>query len=164
MTPELHRPILLDRIGPNGLDFIVEATPAECVALTTRMKLPAVHALSCSFHLVREDRDTILARGHLKARVTQTCVVTLEDFEAPVEEVFRVCFVPLGTESDDLDPESDDEIPYEGNVIDLGEAAAEQLALALDPYPRKPGATLEGAEPEQPEHPFAALSRLRPLN
>jgi uncharacterized metal-binding protein YceD (DUF177 family) len=164
MTPELHRPILLDRIGPNGLDVTVEATPAECVALTARMQLPAVHAVSCTFHLVREDRDTILARGHLKARVTQTCIVTLEDFEAPVEEQFRICFVPAGTETDDLDPESDDEIPYEGNVIDLGEATAEQLALALDPYPRKPGATLEEPEAAQPEHPFAALSRLRRLN
>ena len=133
MNPELHRPMLLDRIGPNGLDVTVEATPAECAALAARMQLPAVHAVSCTFHLVREDRDTILARGHLKARVTQTCIVSLEDFEAPVEEVFRICFVPAGEETDDLDPESDDEIPYEGNVIDLGEAAAEQLALALAP-------------------------------
>jgi uncharacterized metal-binding protein YceD (DUF177 family) len=164
LTPEFHRPVSLDRIGAHGLDVTVDATPAECTALADRMKLPAVHAVSCTFHLIRESRDTILARGHLLARITQTCVLSLEDFEAPVEEVFQVRFVPLGEETDDLDPESEDEVPFEGNSIDLGEAAAEQLGLALEPYPRMPGASLAEPEPEQKPQPFAALSGLRRLN
>lgn len=164
MTPELHRPVSLDRIGAHGLDIAVEATGAECLALAARMKLPAVHALSCTFHLIREGHDRVLARGNLKARVTQTCVVSLDDFEADVGEVFQVRFVPSGEESDDDDPELDDEIGYEGNLIDVGEAAAEQLALALDPYPRKPGASLSEPQAEATPHPFAALSGLRRLN
>jgi uncharacterized metal-binding protein YceD (DUF177 family) len=160
MTPELHRPLSLDRIGPQGLDMVVEATPAECVALAERMRLPAVLALSCTFHLTREGRDTVLARGVLRGRVTQTCVVSLEDFDAPVEEIFQVRFVPAGQESDDIDPDSDDEIPFEGNQIDLGEAAAEQLGLALDPYPRMPGVEMPEAEGDPDAHPFAALRRL----
>ena len=164
MTTEFRRPVSLDRIGPNGLDLSVEATAVECAALAERMKLPAVHAVSCTFHLIREGRDAVLVRGHLQARVTQPCVVSLEDFEAAVEEVFQVRFVPAGEESDDVDPESDDEIPYEGNLIDLGEAAAEQLGLALDPYPRMPGADLAEPEAEAKPHPFAALSGLRRLN
>jgi uncharacterized metal-binding protein YceD (DUF177 family) len=160
MTPEFHRPLSLDRIGPHGLDLTVEATPAECGALATRMNLPAVVALSCAFHLIREGRDAVLARGVLRARITQTCVVSLEDFDAPVEEVFQVWFVPSGEETDDIDPESDDEIPFEGNVIDLGEAAAEQLGLALDPYPRMPGMEMPDVEDEPEPHPFAALRRL----
>jgi len=164
VTPEFHRPVSLDRIGPPGLDITVEATTAECAALADRMKLPAVHALLCTFHLIREGRDRILARGHLRARVTQTCVVSLEDFEAPVEEVFQVRFVPSGEETDDIDPETDDEIPFEGNAVDLGEAASEQLGLALDPYPRMAGTSLTEAEPDTQRHPFAALSGLRRLN
>jgi uncharacterized metal-binding protein YceD (DUF177 family) len=160
MIPEFHRPLSLDRIGPQGLDLTVEATPAECVALAARMHLPAVLALSCSFHLIRESRDKVLARGALQALVTQTCVVSLEDFDAPVQEVFQVRFVPSGTETDDIDPESDDEIPFEGNTIDLGEAAAEQLGLALDPYPRMPGVEMQAIEDEPDPHPFAALRRL----
>jgi uncharacterized metal-binding protein YceD (DUF177 family) len=160
MTPEFHRPVSLDRIGTQGLDLTVEATATECAALAERMNLPAVLALVCAFHLIREGRDVVLARGALRARVSQTCVVSLDDFEAPVEEVFQVCFVPSGEETDDIDPESDDEIPFEGNSIDLGEAAAEQLGLALDPYPRMPGVELpEVADDPQP-HPFAALRRL----
>ena len=164
MTPEFPYPVSLDRIGPQGLTLSIEATPAECAALAVRMKLPAVHTLSCVFHLIREGRDNVLGRGHLRARITQTCVVSLEDFEAPLEETFQVRFVPSGEESDDIDPEADDEIPFEGNFIDLGEAAAEQLALALDPYPRMPGATLADPDAEAERHPFAALAGLRRLN
>jgi uncharacterized metal-binding protein YceD (DUF177 family) len=160
MTPELHRPVSLDRIGPLGLDLTIEATPAECSALTARMNLPAVLAVSCEFHLIRESRDKVLARGVLRARVTQTCVISLEEFDSGIEEVFQVRFVPSGEESDDIDPESDDEIPFDGNLIDLGEAAAEQLGLALDPYPRIPGVEMPPGEEDSETHPLAALRRL----
>jgi uncharacterized metal-binding protein YceD (DUF177 family) len=160
MTPEFHRPISLDRIGPHGLDLTIEATPAECSALAVRMNLPAVLAVSCEFHLIRESRDKLLARGVLRAAVTQTCVISLEEFDSTVEETFQVRFVPSGEESDDIDPESDDEIPFEGNLIDLGEAAAEQLGLALDPYPRMPGVEFPATEDDPDPHPFAALRRL----
>jgi len=160
MTPEFHRPLSLDRIGPKGLDVTVEATPAECAALAVRMNLPAVLTLSCTYHLLREGRDRVLARGVLRATVTQTCVVSLDDFDATVEDVFQVRFVPSGEEADDIDPDSDDEIPFEGNTIDLGEAAAEQLGLVLDPYPRMPGVEMPAIEDEPEPHPFAALRRL----
>jgi uncharacterized metal-binding protein YceD (DUF177 family) len=160
MTPELHHPVSLDRIGSHGLDLTVEASQAECAALAVRMNLPAVLGVSCAFHLIREGRDRVLARGVLRASVTQVCVVSMEDFDAAVEEVFQVRFVPSGEETDDIDPESDDEIPFEGNVIDLGEAAAEQLGLALDPYPRMPGVEMPEVEGDPEPHPFAALRRL----
>jgi uncharacterized metal-binding protein YceD (DUF177 family) len=99
----------------------------------------------------------VLARGALRAKVTQTCVVSLDDFDAPVEEMFQVRFVSVGQETDDIDPASDDEIPFEGNVIDLGEAVAEQLGLVIDPYPRSPGVEMPAIEDEPEQHPFAAL-------
>lgn len=160
MIVEFPRPLSLDRIGPQGLDLTIEANPAECSALAVRMNLPAVLAVSCTFHLIREGRDVILARGALRARVTQTCVVSLDEFDSPIEEVFQVRFVPSGEELNDVDPDADDEIPFMGNLIDLGEAAAEQLGLALDPYPRRAGVELPGTEDEPKPHPFAALRRL----
>jgi uncharacterized metal-binding protein YceD (DUF177 family) len=162
MTPEFSRFVSLDRIGALGLDYTVEASAAECAALTERMLIPAVKSLSCTFQLVREGRDKVYAKGVLRADVTQNCVVSLEDFDSTVEEAFQVRFVPEGEESDDDDLESDDEITFQGNVIDLGEAAAEQLALALEPYPRAPGVELPetGDEPEERPNPFAALRRL----
>ncbi|HEY8290108.1 MAG TPA: DUF177 domain-containing protein [Acetobacteraceae bacterium] len=163
MKSELSRVIRLDRIGPDGLDSVVEATPDECAALAERMMLPGILALSCRFRLTCEG-PLVFGEGHLRARVVQTCVISLDEFETAVEERFRIRFVPAGQEDDDSDPESDDEIPYEGNVVDIGEAAAEQLGLVLDPYPRKPGAELPESDAEVPPHPFAGLGALRRTN
>jgi hypothetical protein len=147
VKPELHRPVSVAEIGPSGLDTMIEASPAECAALTRRMGVPAVRSFSCQFHLARAVGSALAARGRLVASVVRTCIVSLDDFETDVEEDFRVRFVPAGTETNTFDPEAEDEIPFTGTVIDLGEAAAEQLALALDPYPRKPGAELPESEP-----------------
>ena len=161
MTPELHRPIAVDRVGPGGLDVIVEATAAECAALAARLQIPAVPALTCRFHLERDSAGTLLAYGHLLARVVQTCVVSLEDFPASVEERFTVRCVPAGDERDDLDPDTPDDVPYSNGTLDLGETAAEQLALALDPYPRAPGAVLPDMSDEPEARPFDALAGMR---
>ena len=162
--PEFHRPLATEAVGPGGLTREVTADAAECAALAIRLRLPAVLALSCRFQLSREGRDgeVVMASGRLAARVEQVCVVSLDPFEAAIDEAFRVRFVPDGSQNEDGDPESDDELPYSGGAIDLGEATAEQLALALDPYPRKPGAALPDEEPATATiHPFAALAARR---
>jgi hypothetical protein len=161
IRPEMPRPFAVARIDA-GVKVDVVAQPDECVALARRMGVLGIRSLSCTFHLCRADAGAVQARGELRAHVTQTCVVTLEPFESELSEDFAVRFVPAGTESEEVDLEADDEIGYVGGVLDLGEAASEQLALALDPFPRKPGAALDDqASPEQ-QGAFAALSRLRP--
>ncbi|HVY15628.1 MAG TPA: DUF177 domain-containing protein [Rhodopila sp.] len=164
IQPELHRPLPFDRVGPNGLDIAITATPAECAALAQRMNLPAIKHLTCSFHLTQLGLRRVQARGQLKAEVTQTCVVTLEDFDATVEETFAIRFVPEDEIKEELDLEDDDEVPFDNGVVDLGEAAAEQLGLALDPYPRMPGAELPALDEEEEDNPFEALNRLRRMN
>jgi uncharacterized protein DUF177 involved in 23S rRNA accumulation len=164
MTPELHRPIAVERVGPAGLDVMVEATATECAAVARRMNLPAVLALTCLFHLERATAGTLLAYGKLAARIVQTCVISLEDFTATIEERFAVRCVPEGEESDDTDPEALDEISYADGILDLGEAAAEQLALALDPYPRAPDAVLPDIPDDPAAQPFGAFSALRRRN
>ncbi len=153
---ELSRPFPVDRTG-EGIRFDVEAKPAEREAVARRMGLVSIASLTCSFELKREPGHVMRANGALRADVVQTCVVTLEPFEAVVAEDFTVRFVPEGQESEEVDIESEDEVPYAGGVIDLGEATSEQLALALDPFPRRPGAELPEEEVEQAEGPFAAL-------
>lgn len=162
MTPELHRPVAIDRVGAQGLDVEVSAGEAERAALAARLQVPAISELHCRFHL-RRVGDVIAAEGQLTARLTQACVVTLDEFEHRVSEDFAVHFVPAGAEDDDPDPDAVDEVPYAGNAIDLGEAAAEQLALALDPYPRKPGAALADDGEADPSNPFAALANRKPV-
>jgi uncharacterized metal-binding protein YceD (DUF177 family) len=159
MTPEMSRIFPVDRVG-EGARFVVEGTAAERQAVAQRLGLVAVHALTCGFELTKGQRGSVVAEGQLRARVVQTCVVSLEPFDTTVQEDFRVRFVPAGTESDDLDLDADDEIPFTEKVLDLGEAATEQLALALEPFPRKPGAALPAEASEMPEGPFAKLLRL----
>ena len=161
MTPELHRPVAVDRIGPAGLDMTVEATGEECAALARRMNLPAVLELTCVFRLEHDTSGALLAHGHLSAHVVQTCIVSLDDFAALVDERFTVRCVPDGHESDDVDPADLDEISYVEGILDLGEAAAEQLALALDPYPRAPDAELPELTEDPEPQPFVALEALR---
>jgi uncharacterized metal-binding protein YceD (DUF177 family) len=161
MSPELHRPLAIDRVGLAGLDVTVEASPAECAALAQRMGLPAVLELTCAFHLTRDSAGGVLADGHLTARVVQTCVVSLEDFTTTIEERFAVRCVGEGEEIEDPDPDSLDEITFADGTLDLGEAAAQQLALALDPYPHAPGAALPDVSDGSVSHPFDVLATLR---
>jgi len=157
MTPELHRPVALDRIGPRGLTVEVEARPEELPAIAARLRILALASLHCAFKLRRVGASTVEAEGVLRAQVTETCVVSLDPFSHDVQEAFTVHFVPPGAEDDNPDPEAVDQISYAGGAADLGEAAAEQLALALDPFPRKPGATLPDEATEETPSPFAAL-------
>lgn len=164
MQPELHRPLPFERVGPNGLDVTVEATPEECAALAERMKLPAIQRLVCTFHLSPLGTRRVLATGRLEAEVTQTCVVTLEDFAESLTEDFRIRFVPEDEIAEELELDDDDEVPFGNGVLDLGEAAAEQLGLGLDPYPRMPGAELPSPDEADEARPFGALDRLRRTN
>jgi uncharacterized metal-binding protein YceD (DUF177 family) len=170
IRPEFSRRIPVSRIGAAGTEQVIEANAAELRALSERLQLPAIASLFCRFHLQPPLRGHIAAEAELRAELTQICVVTLDPFESTVAERFALRFVPEGSEKDDMDPETPDEVPYDGDTIDIGEAAAEQLALALDPYPRKPGVALpQEAEPQEAgetsssdkPNPFAALARLR---
>jgi hypothetical protein len=55
--------------------------------------------------------------------------------------------------------------PLEGEVIDIGEAVAQQLSLALDPFPRSAGALPSSDDLSGTgivaESPFAVLAKLR---
>lgn len=159
--PELHRPVAVERIG-QGLVVLVEAGEAERAALAVRLGIPALHAFSCRFELhAASPGGLVLAEGQLSARLDRECVVTLEPFTTAQSDAFAVRFVPEERLSADDDPEAPDEIGYLGGVIDLGEAAAEQLALVLDPYPRSPDAVLPEAAGELEQGAFAALAALR---
>jgi uncharacterized metal-binding protein YceD (DUF177 family) len=164
IAPEVHRPVATDRVLATGLVIEVKAEPEECRQVAARLGIPAVRRLVCHFRLSRPEQlrgGVIVAEGQLQATLVRDCVITLEPFTVVVQERFRVRFVPAGTETDDDDPESDDEIGYEGTMIDLGEAAVEQLALTLDPYPRKPGAELPPEASDEPSGPFVGLAGLQ---
>ena len=159
---ELSRPIPADRVGSAPLTVTVEATEAECAAIARRLLVPSVESLQCRWSLRAAPGGVVEAEGSLHARLHQECVVSLDPFPAEIVEEFAVRFVPEGQESEDADdPDEPDELPIEGNTLELGEATVEQLALALDPYPRKPGAELPDGMAGEVDTPFSALAKLR---
>jgi hypothetical protein len=158
-TTELPRLFPTDRLV--GTDIEIKATQAECDALAARLLLPGVAELYCRWHITALPEGIFAAKGLLKAVITQTCVVSLEPFLTRVEDRFEVRFVPESLLGEEDEHEEIDEIPYQGNEIDLGEATAEQLALSLDPFPRKEGAELHPSAVEDLSGPFAALATLK---
>ncbi|BDG72020.1 YceD family protein [Roseomonas fluvialis] len=141
MAPEFSRPVSLARLPEAGREEHLRASPAECAALAKRFAIPAVEWLEATLLLRPEPGGGVMVTGMLRADVVQSCVVSLEPVAQRVEDAVALRLLPPGEDPSD-DPEGPDEIPIEGDTADLGEAMAEQLALALDPYPRAPGAEL----------------------
>jgi uncharacterized metal-binding protein YceD (DUF177 family) len=172
MAPEFSRPLAVERIASTGTELTIEASAEEREALARRFDIPAVHAFSATFVATPWRRGGVQVRGQFAAEVEQVSVVSLEPFTAqvgePVVRYFQAETGP-GHQPDVLSVESlEDEEPdvISGGSIDLGEIAAESLALALDPYPRKPGEafepeTAQAAEERRQDSPFAVLSRLK---
>ncbi len=161
-APEFSRPLPLGLVGPEGRREVLEADEAERAALARRFGIPAIERLRAELRLRPETDGAVRAEGRLDADIVQTCVVTLEPVPQRVEEEVALRLLPPGQEPRDDPDEAADEIATERGVADLGEAVAEQLALALDPYPRVPGATLPAEASEAAEErPMAALAKLR---
>lgn len=141
---EFNRPQRLDTIGAGESQVHVVAEPGERAALAERFGLKAIDSLAADYR-IRRDVQGIVATGHLSARVVQACVITDDPVPAAIEEDFAIRFLPEtegegGDEEIELSEDACDIVFYSGGAIDLGEAAAETLALALDPYPRSPAA------------------------
>ena len=159
---ELHRPVPTDRVGPVGLTLVIVADAQECAAIAHRLMIPGVDLVRCEWRLRPSQGGSFEAEGSLRARLRQVCVITLDEFESELVEEFSVLFVPSGTEQEIADdPDEPDQIPFDAAVLDLGEATVEQLALALEPYPRKPGAELPELEYDRREDQWVALTKWR---
>jgi uncharacterized metal-binding protein YceD (DUF177 family) len=160
MPPEFSRPLPLGRVAPEGRSEVLDATGEECAALAARFGIPAVRALRATLRLTPEADGAIRAEGRLEAAVTQECVVTLDPVDQRVDTAIAFRLLPSGREPAE-GPDEIDEIETEHDVADLGEAVAEQLALALDPYPRAPEAVLPPEAQDGLAGAFAALAALR---
>ncbi len=173
--PEFSRLLSPERVGETELTQEISAGPDERAALAERFGLLSLERLDATIELRRANGgDLIRLSGRLFAEVRQACVVTLEPVTSHLEEDFTLLYTlcpgpprPGGAEVVVEVEEEEPPEPIGPGGIDLGEAVAQQLALALDPYPRAPGARLpEAAGPDaaaEPgaESPFAVLERLK---
>lgn len=123
----------------------IDASVAECKALADVLELQAIDRLVATLRLRRLASGLIEVLGEIESDVVQTCVVTLEPVPAKIRERLRLTLgdaepAPMLGEIDIEFDASDPPEPIVDGVIDLGALVAEQLSLALEPYPRKEGA------------------------
>ena len=141
MKPEFSRAERLDAIGEGERTVAIEADVAERAALATRFGLLSVERLAATYR-VRKTTGGIVVEGRVQAQVTQACSITDEPLQAVVDEAVSLLFAEDGAPAAEVELGEDalDTLPIEDGAIDLGEAAAETMVLALDPFPRGPNA------------------------
>lgn len=169
MTPEFSRLVDADTVSETPRRIEIGADETERRRLAGRFRLKSIESLTADVSLSRR-AGIIHADGRVTGAVVQACVVTDEPIPAKIDTPFSVRFVPdafQSSEEDEVELSAEDleTLPLDGTRIDLGELAAETLALALDPYPRCPEAdeTLRehGAAGDQDAGAFAALKALK---
>jgi hypothetical protein len=159
-------PVAVDDIPETGLHIETEA-PAEVRAQLAKLaNLRDLPHLSAVFDLTRRSGGVHVA-GQVKARVGQTCVVTLDPIVSDLDEPIDLVFAPRldGAMKDDADRKPGGEEPPEPLIegkVDLGAIATEFLLLGVDPYPRKAGAEFAAVKTtDDSVKPFAALEALK---
>ena len=168
-------PVIVAQIPDAGLHRKLEASAAERQAIAEVGGLREVLSAQADLDVVPKIGNRVEVTGRVRARIGQTCVVTLEPIESEIDEAVDLMFAPeaevrkladlIEEGEDDAEPPTviDPPEPIVNGIIDLGRVATDALFLAVDPYPRKEGAVFETEvavlDPE--DHPFAALKALQ---
>ncbi len=176
---EFSRIVTVNDVPPSGTEIKFTADAKTLKALARRYDVLEVKYLSGTGRIRPYRKAGLTLECTFKAEVVQACVVTLDPLSQSIETSFTQRYLPAHMiEPEIAGPVSDSEIiidveaedapePMIGNGIDVGEAVAEQLALAIDPYPRKTGVAFEASvedgddASESTPNPFAALEKLK---
>jgi uncharacterized metal-binding protein YceD (DUF177 family) len=165
---EFPRPVDPARMGDGARQL--EASPEERKALAKRFGIVSISRLEANLVLEAEAESTAInATGRLIADIIQSCAISGEDLPAHIDEPLAFRFVPEAARQPDEEVELSetdcDEIEYSGNQFDLGEAVAQSLALAIDPFATGPNADRvrkeKGLLDESSSGPFSALAALK---
>ena len=163
-APEFSRPF--DVRQCDGRTLTLTADEAERAALAARFDLVSIDRLEARV-LLDAEGQTIAAKGTVEADLVQRCAVSAEDLPASINDEFELRFVPASRtfapdEEVEIDADDCDEIEYSGTMIDVGEAVAQSLALAIDPFATGPEAEAARALLKtESASPFAVLAGLK---
>jgi len=168
-----HVPIVVAEIPESGLHRDIEPSPVERRALAELAGLRDILSANASLDVTAAGGGRFHVGGRIRARVGQTCVLTLDPIENEIDEPIDLVFAPpdqipqlaeLVDEANEPEIETPDPPePIVDGMIDLGRLATDALFLAIDPYPRRSDVVFEPPiEPADPDaHPFAALKALQ---
>ncbi len=178
VKPEFSIPMAAADVPQNGTHVPFEANEEERAALAKRFDLLELSSFKGKVAIKPWRRHGLSLEGRFTAEVLQACVATLEPIASRLSQDFALHFLPAEMIDHDaaaaaageiiVDVQSEDPPePIDNGQIDVGEIMSEQLAVAIDPYPKKPGATFQGLgeavveEGDKPANPFAALEKLK---
>ncbi len=173
MTEELGWDHAIQDIPETGLQVERVASPEEREAIARTLDMIACSSLIARYTLHPRSGGHYRLSGTLKARIEQSCVVTLEPLTNEIVESFGVDYWPEtempAPEGGVVDVHDEPDLePIVAGRIKVGRVVFECLAGAIDLFPRKAGATFEA--PETPSEnsgssksggPFAALARIK---
>jgi uncharacterized metal-binding protein YceD (DUF177 family) len=169
IAAEFARPVNADTIGAQPRTLEIAADETERRKLAGRFGLQAIEKLAATVTLARR-AGIVHADGRVDAEVVQSCVATGAPLPATIRAPFSIRYVPAtaagpAEEEVELSAEDCDTLPLAGERVDIGELAAETLALALDPFPRAADADAAlaeaGVRAAAEAGPFAALKGLK---
>ncbi len=139
-APEFSRPIDVALLGAAEAHYDIAATEAERLALSKRFDLVSLDRFDAHVTLRRVAGGMIRLSASLAADLVQADVATLEPLPGHVEDDFTLLFGAGVDDGSTIDPNAELVEPLDDGHIDIGEAVAQQLSLAIDPYPRAPAA------------------------
>jgi hypothetical protein len=163
-------PVRLNQIGQTKLTRRIVADEAARKEIARDLGLDRLDQLQAEL-TIEPWFDGVQVRGRWSASIEQTCGVTLEPLPSELQGEFTVRAVPAGSphapqaavEEVVVDPDSEDPPDVlDEDAIDLAAFVVEQLALEVDPFPRKPGAEFVQPDMPQPPSPFEALRNFKP--
>jgi uncharacterized metal-binding protein YceD (DUF177 family) len=165
--PEFSRLVPLVHLGHEPFRTEIKAKTEERAALARRFALVTLDRLSAVVTLQRIDAALIRLEAQFEAEFAQTCVVTLDPVPGRLATNFSLLYGPNEVNAGKVEIDVDEPLfePLAGDAIDIGEAVAQELSLALPEFPRLADAVVDQTETAAslPEG-FAGLERLlRPL-
>ena len=167
-------PLAVGQVPEAGLHRDIEADAGTRQAMAELAGLREILIANASLDVTPRGGGRFHVGGRVRARVGQTCVVTLDPIENEIDEPIDLIFAPpdqIPQMADLVDEAAEGGVeipdppePIVNGMIDLGRLATDALFLGIDPYPRRKDAVFEppatAADPE--DHPFAALKALQP--
>lgn len=168
-TRPFSRPFDVSSLGDGNTQHQqIEAAPGECDDLAHFLGTVAVRRVRADVALTRRGRQ-VRADIHVRADVIQACVVTLDHLDTALDEEFALIFDPDVRPSGEFDEhlsvtDDDPPEPLVDETVDAGIAVVEMMALALDPWPRGPGAEIDrdlAVIESARTSPFAVLKSLK---
>ncbi|MEE2995888.1 MAG: DUF177 domain-containing protein [Pseudomonadota bacterium] len=137
IIPEFSRVFDLGGVDDSPRSIDLTAQEEELRLLAMRFDQHSIGRLEANLIITWSEPGKVFSvSGRFVADVVQTCVVSLEPMEVSLNEDINLVFAYDIDDLEDLVVLEDAE-PFDGETIDLGELVAEELYLALDPYPRR---------------------------